>query len=313
MTLIMSGFTKDESIVFVADSLITTKNSQGQNIKMVDQFRKILPVGIIIRVPELDADNKISGFRDLPITRHMMLSFAGSTLVAQHIINNIQGHFRRLKLVNVGDELRIVPPCDYSKEIIEQLNAKHFAKIDESGLYQHLTKNFVAKLVLHCIQKVVDEGKENIIDAFSAARFKTDFILAFTCGESGKNVLYRYTMEFKDYEFQPMMEEIISPEVAVIGVAKYTKAIKSFSAKHIPKYEATFVLEHLMQHLLKIDELNGWNDIGYPFVTKYFQNHMEMVGKQKVTRRPTDQRSERQVTGHNEGDEQHAECHQDNE
>lgn len=312
MTLIMSGFTQDESIVFVADSLITTKNSQEQNIKLVDQFRKILPVGIIIRVPELDADKKISGFRDLPILHHMMLSFAGSTLVAQHIINNIQGHFRRLKLANVGDEVKIVPPCDYSKESIEQLDAKHFAKIDELSLYQHLTKDFVAKLVLHCIQKVVDDGNENIIDASSAARFRTDFILAFTCGESGKNALYRYTMEFKDYKFQPLMEEIIAPDVAVIGVAKYTKAIKSFASKHIPKYDITLVLEHLMQHLLKIDELNGWNDIGYPFVTKYFQNHMEMVGKQKVTRRPVDHPPEQQVNGQNEDDEQYTECHPDN-
>ena len=292
MTLVVAGFEKDGSIIFCGDSLITTK-SNGSTVKLTSFFRKIIPLEIIVRVPEIDPSGKIINYIESLCQHRCMIAFAGSTLVSQHIINSIQGHLKQIKYTydsgvydfsegcTKGAGYKLIMGCENNNRA-EKTHWKEgmFAEPVKNA-NQLINKNFLRKVFNHCIQKSMNEFYLNINDEFNPEWFASDFIVALSCYETKKNHLFTFKMEFNESEVNLIEKEINNNELAIIGISRYNKEINN---AYQSQKSTTSTSEILTKEITKaiIDNTGiDLREIGDPAVLKKFDQHHELRDEQQ--------------------------------
>jgi hypothetical protein len=100
-------------LFIVADSAIT----KSPNQTLLNGFRKIHSIEAKIWKPNFIYDDTFNGYVEVYETRKLFIGFAGSTLVAQHVINNITEHLNNLRISFSRDEngfikYNIIKHCD---------------------------------------------------------------------------------------------------------------------------------------------------------------------------------------------------------
>lgn len=293
MTLIVAGFEKDGSIVFCGDSLITAKNQHGVSVKLTSSFKKIIPLEIIVRIPDLSPDGKIIRYVETPSTHRCMIAFAGSTLVSQHIINSIQGHLKRIKYTYdsgeydhsegcvKGAHYKLIMPCE-NNDKVERTFWDEEMFIDSPRLsYEMINKDFLIKLFKHCIQKDINDFHIKTNETFESAWFASDFIVAFSCYKTKQNHLATFKMEFINSAVNLIVKEINKDELAIIGVTRYNKEINNSYQTKKSRNTTEQILSSELIKAVKDNESIDLREIGMPVILKKFDNHRELRDQQK--------------------------------
>ena len=85
----------DKGIFAIADSAITTS---GGTKTLLTGFRKVYDMKAILYKPDFAPDGSFRNYSYVYDELPFIVGFAGSTLVAQHIINTISGHLEKLEI-----------------------------------------------------------------------------------------------------------------------------------------------------------------------------------------------------------------------
>ncbi|EBH2782869.1 TPA: hypothetical protein ACTYBD_004827 [Enterobacter hormaechei] len=295
MTLVVAGFEKDGSIVFCGDSLITTK-SQGMSVKLTSSFRKIMPLEIIVRVPDFDTSGKIVRYFETESWHRCMIAFAGSTLVSQHIINSIQGHLRQIKYTydkgeydyhsgtQKGAGYKLIMGCEDNNEVENTLWDDDVFIDCREAANNLLSSEFLVSLVKHCIEKIITEFYLNTDEKFEKEWFASDFIVALSCYKTGKNHLFTFKMEFDDNSVKLVTREIGANELAIIGITRYNNEIHHTYQVNQSSLSTESILFKEVVKAVEDNESADLREIGKPIVFKKFDKHRELRDKQKEYR-----------------------------
>lgn len=292
MTLIVAGFEKDGTIIFCGDSLITTK-ANGSTVKLTSLFRKIIPLEIIVRVPEIDPSGKIINYIESLCQHRCMIAFAGSTLVSQHIINSIQGHLKQIKYTydsgtydysegcTKGAGYKLIMGCENNKSVEETYWNKDMFADPVKNANELINKNFLRNVFNHCIQKTMNEFYININEEFNPEWFASDFIVALSCYETKKNHLFTFKMEFNESEVNLIEQEININELAIIGISRYSEEINQAYQTQKATLSTSEILSQEITKAIIDNESIDLREIGDPVVLKKFNQHRELRDEQK--------------------------------
>lgn len=264
MTLVIAGHHLEKGgfengLFAVADSNIT----QGGAV-LVNGFKKV--VEIPIRIKGLNfLSEYFHGYAGVRYESACFVAFAGSTLVAQHILNSIKNHLNELYPTHNGENYELVMSCEKHKHL------KNIDYSDHMFLEHHLndllTGELISKVVCHSIEAVLEQAKKHdgMKRIFSA--FQAEFILGVQCPVSMQYDLYEFHI-LEDHELQARVEKISIPKgkVAVIGKRElFSKEAQAAFEESILSGKCTSTEMH--NFLAKaIDSQNeiGINEIGKP-------------------------------------------------
>ena len=221
MTLIIAGHhlekgifentsSYEQGLFAVADSNITSNG-----FVLVNGFKKV--VEIPIRVKGLNfLDEYFNGYVGTRYESACFVAFAGSTLVAQHILNSIKNHLSELYPTHNGTDYELVMSCEKYKHLKNTEYSDHMFL--EHHLNNLLTGEYVSVVAGHSIQAVLEQAKKHdgMKKIFSA--FQAEFILGVHCPVLKQYQLYEYHI-LPDEERIAIVEKIVIPkgQVAVIG------------------------------------------------------------------------------------------------
>jgi hypothetical protein len=147
--------------------IISTVTATGRK-PLVSEFRKIVEVPIHIWEPHFVGEN-FNGYIKIFTTYKCLVAFAGSTLIAQHVINNITGHLGKLRIDHEsGDEFTCIvkKSCDANNLISNGSSSVYNDDIfiPERDYQNLLTAEFVSDLVEHSINKALESKMRHVID-----------------------------------------------------------------------------------------------------------------------------------------------------
>lgn len=290
MTLVVAGFENDGSIVFCADSLITTR-SQGVSVRLTSKFRKIIPLEIIIRIPEFDNEGRITRYIDTLPEHRCLIALSGSTLVAQHIINNIQGHLKRIKYtiskatydngLFKDSYYKLIMGCEDNTDIEKTYWDDDVFINPHVEANKIIQRDFLVGLVTHCIQEIIKEFHINLNASFESEWFSYDFIVALSCYKSNQNHLLTFKMNFDGSDVKLTVDEIGKNDLAIIGITRYTNGIKkTFIHNKMTKTTSHILISELLK-AVDDNESIDLREIGRPLVMKKFDRHRELWEQQK--------------------------------
>ncbi|MBV7547417.1 hypothetical protein KW849_14090 [Pseudomonas sp. PDM26] len=233
MTLIIAGHTLEQinidgiksthghGVFFATDSSITQNG-----VVVVSGFKKVYEMPIRVNGVNL-LDNWFNGYHGFIYEGGCAVAFAGSTLVSQHIMNSIRNHLGELKPTYRDGMYQLAMLCETHKFISQHCDGDMFKRSDYGPNYL-LTAPFIAGVVQHAIQCVLDRASQHKGMKTNFAAYQADFILTVCCPDTGKYHIYRYEIvpgpdngDQSSADSVPAvakMEEIPEGKVAVIGM-----------------------------------------------------------------------------------------------
>lgn len=260
MTLIIAGYNSkqlNDGLFFATDSHITQNNRV-----LIKGFKKVIEVPIKIKGMNFNGE-WFNGYNGYMFESVCCVAFAGSSLVAQHLINAIKNHLTELYPTYCNGQYTIAMSCEKNKLLQQK-------KYDKSMfLDMHLDRILDAKIisdvVFHCISETIRQARGNgsMRDLFSA--YQAEFILGLQCPQNKQHYLYTYEI-IPD----PILEATVSvkkidrDDIAVIGDKKFkSSALLALEGrtKNIPPSETMF--EYLNAVILDESSI-GNNGIGKP-------------------------------------------------
>lgn len=239
MTLIIAGHTLEQvniegiksthgcGIFFATDSNITQNGTV-----VVSGFKKVYEMPIRVNGVNL-LGNWFNGYHGFIYEGGCAVAFAGSTLVSQHIMNSIRNHLGELKPTYRDGMYQLAMLCETHKFIGQHCDGDMFKRSDYGPNYL-LTASFIAGVVQHAIQSVLDRASQHKGMKKNFAAYQADFILSVCCPDTGKHHIYRYEIvpgpdsgDQSSADSVPAvakMEEILEGKVAVIGKRDFHEA-----------------------------------------------------------------------------------------
>jgi len=204
-----------DGIFFVADSSIT----QGDRL-LVSGFKKVVETPV--RVAGMNfLDDWFNGYLGYNFEGGCGIAFAGSTLVAQHILNSIRNHLSDLRPTYLDGKYQLAMPCETKKFLNGYYDVDMFQK-HHLGTNHLLSAGFIAQVVKHSVESVLIQAKKHKSMKSMFSAYKAEFILGICCPETRKHHIYRYDiLESSTEDAVVSMEEIPEGKVAVIGLRKF--------------------------------------------------------------------------------------------
>ncbi|WP_417500074.1 hypothetical protein [Methylophaga sp.] len=222
MTLVIAGHSLEKGCFGVesdyvnglfaaSDSSITTGNTT-----LVSGFKKV--VEIPVRVKALNfCDHWFNGYLGYRYDGACFVAFAGSTLVAQHIMNSIRNHLGDIYPTHEEGEYKLVMSCEVHRHL-EQMDYDESMFLDRH-LDQLLSAKFISDVVCHSIQAVLDQAKKHDGMRKNFAAFQAEFILGVCCPLDNDFYLFQYEIRPDGNNGAVVyMENIPKGSVAVIGM-----------------------------------------------------------------------------------------------
>jgi hypothetical protein len=258
MTLVVAGhslqkgaFSKTSNYVnglFAAsDSNITSDGTV-----LVSGFKKVIEVPVRVKALNFCGDY-LNGYMGYRYEGGGFIAFAGSTLVAQHIINSIINHLGELYPTFVAGEYKLAMSCETEWHLE---NREYFDDmLLDKDLNPLLTASYLAGVVSHSIQAVLNSAKKHEGMKKKFSELQAEFIFGIQCPAQKSFNLYQYEI-LSDENGGAVVNQIDVPQgdLAVIGLkteyavtaqACYTNAIKSGerTAKALHKFVASSITD----------------------------------------------------------------------
>lgn len=283
MTLVIAGHSLQKGAFGIesdfVDGLFAASDSSitSGNITLVSGFKKV--VEIPVRVKALNFCGQwFNGYLGYRYEGGCFVAFAGSTLVAQHIMNSIKNHLGDIYPTYEDGEYKLVMSCERHRHL-EQMDYDEsmFLDRDLNGL---LSAELISEIACHSIQAVLDQAQKHDGMKRNFGAFQAEFILGIRCPADNQFYLFQYEILPDDERGATVkMDSVSKGELAVIGMkdryaeeanTHFQMAIKN--GKHTASAMHKFVLE-------AVDSQNaiGVFSIGKPCgLYKYEGRHVKL-------------------------------------
>lgn len=186
----------DTGIFAIADSAITT--NQGQTT-LLSGFRKVYEMEAKIWKPYFNIDGTFRSYLDVYNTCPILVGFAGSTLIAQHILNSITGHIEKLRICHVKHtspiEYQIINPCEPNP-----LSSNGLAVWEDDTFldsdFTDLTKGeTIANSIEHSINHALKSASKYRLSMEEYRAMTVDIVCGLWCPYKNEYQIYIYRME----------------------------------------------------------------------------------------------------------------------
>jgi hypothetical protein len=219
---------KPVGLFAVADSSITAPNSNGTQT-LLGGFRKIYPVEIKVWKPFFNG-GYFRSYMEQHYEAECFVAIAGSTLTAQHVLNLITEHLRKIR-ISYERSNELLTPGKYVLIRHCQQNALEVNQgIDEwdedmftpSDYIDLVTADDIAKIVEYSINEALTSARKYKIDAQSLKAMYSEFAVGMYCPKEKNHQLFVFRMKnrFTEglIEVYATSERIEEGKVAVLGM-----------------------------------------------------------------------------------------------
>lgn len=249
MTLVIAGHSLQQGAFGRGSDYLTglfaasDSNITAANTVLVSGFKKVIEVPV--RVKALNFNSEwFNGYLGYRYEGQCFVAFAGSTLVAQHIINSIRNHLGDLYPTYEQDQYYLVMSCEVRRHLEQGYYAEDM--FIDAQLNPLLTAGYLADVVSHAIQAVLDQAKkhEGMKTRFSA--FQAEFILGAKCTVRNDYHLYQYEI-ISDGKDGALVKRTNVPlgELAIIGLREeYSEQAKACFEQAIESGKNTAIEMH---------------------------------------------------------------------
>lgn len=217
MTLIIAGFNRsidDYDLAFgnkkspvkiigglfaAADSAIT---NNGKTI--LNGFRKLHTVEARLFTPYFKGYGAFSGEYLQVIERtELLIGFAGSSLIAQHMLNGLTKHLGNLHLSLDPESFnyRVYRDCDRTNPLLNQIERERHdicEKFPPDPLIKHLKHEVLKEVILHSLDKSLATAAQYQLGEDDFLRINTEMFSGYFCGVSGDYHLLSHKMVLQD-------------------------------------------------------------------------------------------------------------------
>ncbi|WP_333797935.1 hypothetical protein [Rheinheimera sp.] len=295
MTLIIAGYKQKQflwgkpqdyipdrksGIFMVADSLISTQTPGGRRA-LLSEFRKIVEIPIQIWEPHFVGEH-FSDYIKVFTTYKCLVAFAGSTLTAQHIINNISGHLAKLRIdfENIEEFKCIVRMiCEKNNLVKNGISSVYDDDIfiPERDYQNLVSAEFVSDVVEHSINKALESKMKHVIDIEALTAMRTEILLGLTCPVSRIDHLYKYHFLYREIpgegvETYCQKELIQADEVGVLGMVNTYSTEALEIARNSFRTGTTFQ-EDITKFVVESVRNDNTNEIGLPVAVKTIEGN----------------------------------------
>lgn len=269
----------DKGIFAIADSAITTS---GGTKTLLTGFRKVYDMKAILYKPDFAPDGSFRNYSYVYNELPFIVGFAGSTLVAQHIINTISGHLEKLEIScqerNGYEPIKYIInlPCENNllkkTPIYTQWDDDTFLDSDFKDL---LSGDYISNAIEHSINHALVSAKKHRLDENEFNQMYTDIFCGLYCPVLKEHQIYIYRMQSKFeegiLEVYTEKEKLNKNEIAVLGMRKrFEKKAKTTFLEEVQK-DTPNVVNTLIDLMCKcIEEVHedGSFEINKPIVYK---------------------------------------------
>lgn len=273
MTLVIAGrnlkkgvFSKkvsdfEEGLFAVADTNITSDNTV-----LVSGFKKVYEIPVRLKKPNF-CDEWFNGYSGYILEKNCFIAFAGSSLVAQHLMNSIRNHLGDIYPTYENGTYKAVMSCETTRHLGVKPECYSEEMFSDRHLKSILTANYVSTVVSHSIQAVLDKAKRHGGMSTRFTAYRAEFILGMQCPISKEYELYEYDLvEDGQGGAKVKVNEIGSDDVAVIGMRKkYASDARVTYKAAIASGETTSSRMHsFLSDAIDCENANGSNRIGKP-------------------------------------------------
>lgn len=222
MTLVIAGYSYDgfmqESIYFATDSNIT-----NGNVVLVKGFKKVIDIPIKMQGLKFSGEWFNDYYQKSNIDAICAIAFAGSTLVAQHMINSIKNHLSELYPSYKNGKYFLAMSCERN---IQLRNGDYDESMfSDRHLSSLINAKYISQVVEHSINAVLDKARKHTSMKNYFGAYEAEFILGINCPQDRKNYIYKYEI-VRD----PILEAVVKKTsikrnaIAMIGSGKFKQS-----------------------------------------------------------------------------------------
>lgn len=148
------------------------------------------------------------------------IAFAGSSLVAQHLINSMTNHLGELYPVFCNGSYQLAMPCEKNKHL-KQADYDNSMFLD-CHLDSLLTAELVSNVVFHSIETVLKHAQQFVKMSQYFSAYQAEFILGVQCPQTRIYHIYQYEI-VPDQKLGAKVDvvEVMKDDLAVIGAKKF--------------------------------------------------------------------------------------------
>lgn len=246
MTLVVAGFDVKGELFFIADSAISNKRQSNSNEEdkdthktIMSRFKKVYELPIMVHQPYFVRHfSYYHPFREC--RDNVMFAIAGSTLIAQNVMNSITNYLRNIRVDFIDDscaefclktycDLDVVLACagyEYDRDYHEIPFKKIVKLINKDNL-----KKIMELAISHAIKELFSFFKEKELQ-------NNQYLFAFYCNQTMTNYLYQIDIvkvqktfnedNERKYVIELDVKEIHVGSLGIIGSHKYDDELKEF-------------------------------------------------------------------------------------
>lgn len=234
MTLIVAGYSMQKLVGFHEDSseddggdiyvdgLVVSSDTSitDGNTILVSGFKKVIDVQVKVKAIDFLGD-EFSRYYGTWFESSCFIAFAGSTLVAQHMINSIKNHLGEIYPSFYQNEFCLAMSCE-KKKLLKQSDRVDEDMFVSDDIAPLLTAEYIASVVKHSIEAILKRANkhEGMRRNFNA--FNVEFILGVQCPYRQTFHLYKLNVE-SDVAIgaKVVVRSLSTDEVAVIGMCDF--------------------------------------------------------------------------------------------
>ncbi|CAI3129338.1 hypothetical protein MWMV8_MWMV8_00821 [Acinetobacter calcoaceticus] len=282
MTLIVAGYDNEE-IFFISDSAITDQEGK----RLLSGFKKVYSVPIILHKPYFVRTFK----RYFPFESYSgecVFALAGSTLVAQHVINTINEHLRKIRIIheyhNGNIKYSLIRHCDITNNPMYRSGYREY----DDDLYKDylIEKDIDISDILKIIEYSVNEAFKSAIYHATEKTWNTllnnEYLLALYCHKTKQNYLYKlslveYTNDENLLKIRCHIVLIPKSDIAIIGTTKFNDQITNSYASFKQNVHESNVPQKmliLLSDIIATANTGGDFGISRPIIYKTFNERL---------------------------------------
>jgi hypothetical protein len=231
MTLVVAGYEGDE-VFFIGDSAITS-----DNVTLLSGFKKIYAVPIVVHAPYfLRTFKNYVPFRGYQ--GECVIALAGSTLIAQHVINSVVGHLDKIRVKHDYDEngikYSLIRHCNTRDN---QLYGPAYTEYDDDvyldrDIFNSITIDNIKQIIEYSIKEALSSASKHVLGPDSWKRvINNEYLFALSCPHTRENFLYqvKLTEEQTDTGIKavPIITQIPKGSIGVIGMKSYINELNT--------------------------------------------------------------------------------------
>ena len=220
---------KSVGLFAVADSSITTPISNGLQT-ILGGFRKIYPVQIKIWKPYFNGVY-FRSYMEVHYEAECFVAIAGSTLTAQHVLNLISEHLRKIRISYERSREFLIPGkyvlirhCQCNElEVGQGVDTWAEDMFTPNDYIDLVTANDIAKIVEYSINEALSSARKYKIDEQSLKAMYSEFSVGIYCPKEKNHQLFVFRIQNRTntegvIEVYATNERIEEGKVAVLGM-----------------------------------------------------------------------------------------------